>query len=239
MKPIDEWTDSELTEMTDEQYQQLVASELMEAGILKPVPANEVEVPEVLAPSSTFYQVKMTSGYREESFLVETIEDAGKAVELLQSLKAYREDYADNDYTVKIPRLIDSITSTAIKCYTAAEYESVKGIKAKADKAKEHNDEEERRYKREQETAQAIHDDINSRVSSARSRIAVHNRIFATWDEYLQTCDGESSTAMKFLLKVYPRDQIAAAQNFDVGRITGRLPAAEQSPVEAPQEVEA
>lgn len=213
MKPFSELTDIELVALTADEIERYTNRALMEAGIPKPVPADLQLLEDVAPPAVAYYKVKIGGTYSSDYVIVSTADEAARLVDVLQTMAVVKRDYGP-DYDKQYAKPVTTYEIESLRLYTMDEHEKVKDAIARNKVAAKHNDDEESRYKTETKNANNTVTEILDTLADAHTRIAAHKRVLTIWDEYVETCGGDTTTAMKFLRKVCRDQQIRDAAGF-------------------------
>lgn len=212
MKTYWDYSERERSELTNEQVESLLTVELMEKGVVRvdhPVlePVDDVEL-----SKEKYFSVLADAQWRDEAFdcLFDTIEQAEAFIALKPRKKNHDYSLGAKYDTCQVATGLkiapvqlcrpEDVANVAIRLKNAA---SVK--KANETALSEYNE----KIKKVNEATQGVWDDFRRCRNLSRD----HKKILDTFAEYVATCDGDETTAMKFLLKAY--DSIAIRDAFE------------------------
>ena len=187
MKTINEMTDQEIYDLTDEQIDRLIITRCAKEGVrfVDEPPVMKTYDYKPISPSNFFYLLEGLS------IAVFNQDDAIKIAKFLSKFDLYKTTY---DFTIsneKIYNKLDIINIKHIPMFDTKDEESYKSIKDKKD------------IKRMSE----IHAEIWSKVIDVRNKIDHMNHLrFLFVKEYLPLVDHDTNTAMTFFKKAYDVD---------------------------------
>lgn len=199
MKTYWDYSEKERSQMTEEMVQGMLDIELMEKGVLKVVAP-------MLRPIEPV-EMKKRIVFRVDDVIFNTIEDAGKFIELKPMTEGYCYEI---DYSVKFPKLIDA----EIKQVEMFEEQSVMDSRPILSRNKSAKEENERAMKLYNESSKKMEDTLAGVWEDwhrCRNLEYVHKKVVDTFESYKAMAEGNIEVAEKFLAKVYTADQIAAA----------------------------
>jgi len=199
MKTINEMTDQEIYDLTDEQIDRLIITRYAKEGVrfVDEPPVMKTYDYKLISPSNFFYLLEGLS------IAVFNQDDAIKIAKFLSKFDLYKTTY---DFTIsndKIYNKLDIINIKHIPMFDTKDEESYKSIKDKNNKIEE----EYKKYKKGIKRMSEIHAEIWSKVIDVRNKIDHMNHLrFLFVKEYLPLVDHDTNTAMTFFKKAYDVD---------------------------------
>ncbi len=210
MKRYWDFEERERAEMTMEQVESLLTAELMEAGVVRVESPVLLSVDPVEIPGTTLYGVK--SGYYSLGGIgFRSPEDAATAVKLMVALDS--SYIGGKDYKV-INENSDAITIEPVAIHSRADLANHKSAVEKSAANKKANEAALVEYKKQTEAVDKVCDGVWDDWRDCQNTLADLRRVIRTLDDYTKTCDGDKSTAMKFLAKAFPAPQIQQAREW-------------------------
>ena len=205
MKTYWDYSETERTELTSEQVTALLKYEQMEAGIIVPPhPGEEPDDTPADVTRVTIYGVKVNS-YHGPDLWFENPEDAQKVAEL----KPFRVDYdyqIGEKYSYIAPREEISVVTKEV-----AKSADLDGMRQELQRVKKALTEYKSDLAKHNEAAQKASDASQSVWDDWYEQLQVKaeaERIVATFDRYVEDCDGSEKVACRFLRKAYDDELI-------------------------------
>ncbi|MFH1602774.1 MAG: hypothetical protein ABIH03_02585, partial [Pseudomonadota bacterium] len=198
-------------DLTREQVDAMLAVELMEKGVAKPVKPELCDVAEITLDKVKYFGVKYAgkySGLDDTKLVFRTIEQA----QALINAKPLRSDYDYNigdRYRYAIP--LDGMVIETVELSTEANVEGLRPKLTKQSADKKANSKALETYKAAclamQDATQGVWEDWHACLEEK----ARAEKIFDTLDEYAEICDGDREKAATFLHKAFSANEIAEA----------------------------
>lgn len=201
MKTINEMTDQEIYDLTDEQIDRLIITRCAKEGVrfVDEPPVMKTYDYKPISPSNFFYLLEGLS------IAVFNQDDAIKIAKFLSKFDLYKTTY---DFTIsndKIYNKLDIINIKHIPMFDMKDEESYKSIKDK--KRLRRSIDQVDKYKKDIKRMSEIHAEIWSKVIDVRNKIDHMNHLrFLFVKEYLPLVDHDTNTAMTFFKKAYDVD---------------------------------
>lgn len=203
MKTINEMTDQEIYDLTDEQVEKLIAIRCAEEGVrfMDEPPVMKTYGYKSISPSHFFYYLE------ELNIAVLDQDDAIKIAKFLSDFDLYRTRY---DFTVSNEKLYSKLDIINIKhtpMFDTKDEETYKSIKDKNDKIEEEYKDQVDKYKENTKKMSEIRAEIWSKVIDVRRKIDHMNHLKVLFvKEYLPLVDHDTDKAMIFFKKAYDVD---------------------------------
>lgn len=203
MKTINEMTDQEIYDLTDEQIDRLIITRCAKEGVrfVDEPPVMKTYDYKPISPSNFFYLLERLS------IAVFNQDDAIKIAKFLSKFDLYKTTY---DFTIsneKIYNKLDIINIKHTPMFDTKDEETYKYIKDKNDKIEAEYKDQLERYERNMKKMSKIRAEIWDKVADIRHRIDNMNylRSLFAW-EYLPLVDNDTDKAMIFFKKDYGVD---------------------------------
>jgi len=184
------------SELTSEQVEALLTVEMMEKGVVKPVEPTLIPVEELPEPDIVLYAPK--AAYSNPNFGYKTPEQAAR---LLADAVCISTDYISGTSVSVIGDR--EVEIAEVRVYSKGLLAENRVLIEKNSAAKKQNETAKKEYEAQQrkvtEATQGVWEDYYSRQAEARD----NKKVIDTYNEYVQTCDGNTGLAYKFLLKAY------------------------------------
>ena len=197
LKRYTDYSNKELSEMTDEEIEKLVDIECMLAGVvskrIEPIYMKDPDIPE---PDANVYKVG--------DFMFTRLEDAERVkdcVNACESTCRISYDYAygyENGYLVSYS---DPVSVDKKSTYTRDTYDRVKDIFVKRDKVKKDNEYLKKQFNSESESYKEIRDKVENAVYEAIKKQSELETAKIIYERYLNLSNGDALTAEKFFLE--------------------------------------
>ena len=197
MKRLSEYTNEELTNLTEEEYDNLVDFECMNEGaplsIETPIYKEFPSIPE---PELVLYEVAGFS-FEDES-------EAKEFLKVVNSLKSCaRTDYdfyiSSSSYSYVAERNVQQDKRIVEKkVYTEETYNSVKSTLKAISAIKEYNNDVKAEYKSRCEQRAAIIADVNAVISNAKDEFIKLEKAMQLYKKYLDLSEGNEAIAQSF-----------------------------------------
>lgn len=203
MKTINEMTDQEIYDLTDEQVEKLIVIRCAEEGVrfMDEPPVMKTYGYKSISPSHFFYYLEGLN------IAVLDQNDAIKIAKLLSEFDLYRTRY---DFTVsneKLDRKLDIINIKHTPMFDTKDEETYKSIKDKNDKIEAEYKDQLERYERNMKKMSKIRAEIWPKVIDVRRKIDHMNHLKVLFvKEYLPLVDHDTDKAMIFFKKAYDVD---------------------------------
>ena len=203
MKTINEMTDQEIYDLTDEQIDRLIITRCAKEGVrfVDEPPVMKTYDYKPISPSNFFYLLEGLS------IAVFNQDDAIKIAKFLSKFDLYKTTY---DFTIsneKIYNKLDIINIKHIPMFDTKDEESYKSIKDKNNKIEEEYKDQLERYERNMKKMSKIRAEIWDKVADIRHRIDNMNYLRSLFArEYLPLVDNDTDKAMIFFKKAYGVD---------------------------------
>lgn len=203
MKTINEMTDQEIYDLTDEQVEKLVVIRCAEEGVrfMDEPPVMKTYGYKSISPSHFFYYLE------ELGIAVLDQDDAIKIAKFLSDFDLYRTRY---DFTVSNEKLYSKLDIINIKhtpMFDTKEEEAYKSIKDKNDKIEKEYKDQVDKYEENTKKMNEIRAEIWSKVIDVRRKIDHMNHLKVLFvKEYLPLVDHDTDKAMIFFKKAYDVD---------------------------------
>lgn len=203
MKTINEMTDQEIYDLTDEQIDRLIITRCAKEGVrfVYEPPVMKTYDYKPISPSNFFYLLEGLS------IAVFNQDDAIKIAKFLSKFDLYKTTY---DFTIsneKIYNKLDIINIKHIPMFDTKDEESYKSIKDKNNKIEEEYKDQLERYERNMKKMSKIRAEIWDKVADIRHRIDNMNYLRSLFArEYLPLVDNDTDKAMIFFKKAYGVD---------------------------------
>lgn len=225
MKRYWDLTEKQRSELTAEQVQALLTVELMERGVVKVDAPILRSVDKLKLAMTRFYTVSCKDTYHSFDAVFDTVEKANAFIALQPSEMEYDYSCGGSEYT--FVKACGSYQITPVDLCSQQDVMNLKGTLSKIKADKEANDREIAEYnkavKAVDEATRGLWDDWHACLNKANRNRKVTN----VFEDYVKTCEGDSSLASRFLAKVYSQEQIAEAFTwFDLPIPSTDLPAA-------------
>ena len=198
------WENSEVERMNMkcEEVQALIDIELMTKGIIKVNPPNFKEI-------KSLDQFEKIIYYEVSGILFKTMEQASAFVQLNPLKEGY--DYYGAGYDFKYAECADNSIKT-VRLFKADDIKINQAVFKWNKTAKEYNEAEEKKYKKELETMDAatspVWDDWHEKQATRHKC----ERINETYQDYLKMTEGNEHLARDFLTKIYSESEIKLAE---------------------------
>lgn len=195
-------------ELSSEQVEAMLDTELMEQGVVRiEAPAMlPVDVPEI--PSTTMYVIKV--GFGHPNYAYKTAEDAAVAMSTAVPLDGV---YIGGDYRY-CPKPQGTLSIEPLAVHSAADVANNRKAAEQAAANKKANEKATSDYKLAckavDEVCQGVWDDWHK----CRALANRYRKVIATLAEYRTICDGDDKKAMVFLAKAFPQPDIDAAREW-------------------------
>lgn len=192
MKTINEMTDQEIYDLTDEQIDRLIITRCAKEGVrfVDEPPVMKTYDYKPISPSNFFYLLEGLS------IAVFNQDDAIKIAKFLSKFDLYKTTY---DFTISNDKIYNKLDTK--------DEESYKSIKDKNNKIEEEYKDQVDKYKKDIKRMSEIHAEIWSKVIDVRNKIDHMNHLrFLFAKEYLPLVDHDTNTAMTFFKKAYDVD---------------------------------
>ena len=198
MKLLEDYTEEELVNITDEQYQYLLQLECANRGIDLIVPEYPKE-PEVVKYKGDIVFLQATFNIKKEDKLL--FEEAIQNVTLWDVFK-YNDDCKVND---------SGLDYHEIDIYSPDYHEEVKEDKALSKRKLIEYKRKKAEYDRISKDRQGVINDINSAIYDAKDKHRYNESVKAYYNECIRLSDGNEGIAFGFLLKRFDDEEIKAA----------------------------
>lgn len=202
MKTYAEYTKRERSEMTEEQVKALLDAELMVKGVLKVAPPVLQKIEEVELRSTIYFEAG--------GVYFDTAEQAASFLKLNPKKDSY--DYQVG-YEIKYPEPLEQEIKQ-VKLYDRVDVLNAKLVLSKNHKAKEANEQEEKRYQEAVKKVGAVLDEVWSDWNRCRSLAYYHKKVVDTRAEYMKLIGGDEALAETFLRKAFRVDEIKASNEW-------------------------
>lgn len=203
MKTINEMTDQEIYDLTDEQIDRLIITRCAKEGVrfVNEPPVMKTYGYKSISPSHFFYCLEGLN------IAVLDQNDAIKIAKLLSEFDLYRTRY---DFTVSNEKLYSKLDIINIKhtpMFDTKDEETYKSIKDKNDEIEKEYKNQVDKYKENTKKMCEIRAKIWSKVIDVRRKIDHMNHLKVLFvKEYLPLVDHDTNTAMTFFKKAYDVD---------------------------------
>lgn len=203
MKTINEMTDQEIYDLTDEQIDRLIITRCAKEGVrfVDEPPVMKTYGYKSISPSHFFYCLEGLN------IAVLDQNDAIKIAKLLSEFDLYRTRY---DFTVSNEKLYSKLDIINIKhtpMFDTKDEETYKSIKDKNDEIEKEYKNQVDKYKENTKKMCEIRAKIWSKVIDVRRKIDHMNHLKVLFvKEYLPLVDHDTNTAMTFFKKAYDVD---------------------------------
>lgn len=206
MKHLNELTQQELVELTDEEFEKYLAYEMMDRGILPAVPPTRIPLKEIETKTRTFYLLK--HDWTEIPMLFERIEDAEvvlKAKPLVKNTTwpgsiSYAKEVKWELESIQLPDEPTAKASVDVVTYNNS--------------ANEQNEKAEKEYNENSEAASEVREELRAIVIDAHQAKRQAERIRDTFNSYVSLSNGDKIVAYNFLLKAFSREDCCKAANW-------------------------
>lgn len=213
MKLIENLTEQEILNLTDEQVRDLCTSEHIVRGVRIPIAPKKPEIKEIDQPNSICYYIEALPNY-----LFTTMNDAKKVYDAIMAVKPNMRSleykyFGDNVFRYPDTIIDGTYRESALSISTIKCYKSFDDVDKLANDAKE-NHEKQKDYKaemevynREKEESDKINSIVLSRINEVRSKYNAYNAhldVFKTL--YIPVSDSKEE-AMKFFKLAYKIDK--------------------------------
>lgn len=193
--------------LTTEQVNAFTAAELMRLGVLRVAPLVLEPEPAAPEPTDTVYRVKGGKYGGKLDVAFQDIETANAFI-LLSAVVVDHEYIGGQTVYSYLP--VASSEITAEKVFSAASLAVCKANLTKANEIKEANRKATEAHDKAIREEQAALTSMWSDWRACRAKAASFARLLETYVSYIATA-GDEVIAVKFLLKVFTREQIAEA----------------------------
>lgn len=203
MKTIDEMTDQEIYDLTDEQIDRLIITRCAKEGVrfVDESPVMKTYDYKPISPSNFFYLLEGLN------IAVFNQDDAIKIAKFLSKFDLYKTTY---DFTIsneKIYNKLDIINIKHIPMFDTKDEEAYKSIKDKNDEIEKEYKDQVDKYKENTKKMCEIHAEIWSKAIDVRRKIDHMNHLRTLFvKEYLPLVDHDTDKAMIFFKKAYDVD---------------------------------
>ena len=215
MKTYWDYSDKERSELTEQQVTSLLDVEMMEKGVLKPVPPilAPISTPDSIGVRRQYFGVKGKGKYGSDESLGICFETVEQAVAFL-ALKPLKEDYeydVGSDYRYAKP-----VSEMAIETSELFAYETIMAAQSGLKKNKAARDENSRlqsEYQKACDTANKVTEKVWENWHKVRATRSELSRVVATFKEY-ETLTGKRNLALTFLAKIFNQETIQEAREW-------------------------
>ena len=199
MKLYWDYTEKERSEMTEQQIESLLDSELMSKGVLKVAKPSMAKIEDIKVASETFFAV--------EGIIFKTAEEAQSFL----ALNPMRENY---DYSIGYDyKYAQEITPEIkqIRLFDRADIANLKSVLSKNNAAKKQNDTLIEQFDKAIKKVNSVLDEVWADWHDCKARASAHQRIVDTRAEYLKLTGENLEMAEQFLKKIFSDEQIEAS----------------------------
>lgn len=202
-------TEQERAAMSSDEVDALLKFALMEAGIVTPTePTYELEdEPEL--PTRTYYTVSFRTDYSKAcGIMFETVEQAQAFIDLqpIEKGSDYLLDFKDFASRMQEMEIVTA------KLPSRGDVEEHQGEIKRAKAAKEANKKKRDAYNKACNAASQATEGVWDDWHKCRRLDESNERIVATWNDYVATCEGDREIAAKFFQKAFSdHDTVSAA----------------------------
>lgn len=200
-------SEQERAALSDEQMTALEKFELMEAGIVIPAAPEYEEIIEVTIPKVTLFKISYNGKYSQTDLAAhfDTAEQAQKVAELLLDAFVIDTDYKTG---ANVKKQITDITVGTMQVADGIAVTKSHALLVENKDKKERNSTLRNEYgtaqKKQAETLSNMRNDRYEQLGVLRRC----QKMQAIWEDYLETCGGDETTAMKFFQKAYNDEAI-------------------------------
>lgn len=194
MKRLDEYTQKELANLSDEEIQNIIDIECAFEGVRLLPPKPEEYVAKVFEPDSIVYNVGQ--------FQFKNQEDALKVIDVLKSVTLVNTTY---DYSVGYnyyyidDKLIDAPNLETKKVFSKQTYNDMKAEMTKVNKEKDSHKDQKNLYDEIVKERKSVVDNVYETINEAVDKENEKQRIINQYNRYLVLADNNTTTAKKFL----------------------------------------
>lgn len=203
MKTYWENSDVERMNMKSEEVQALIDIELMTKGIIKVNPPVFKEI-------KSLDQFEKIIYYEVSGILFKTMEQASAFVQLNPLKEGY--DYYGAGYDFKYAEVADNSIKT-VGLFKADDIKVNQGVFKCNKTAKEYNEAEEKKYKKELEIMDTATSPVWDDWHEKQATRYKCERINETYQDYLKMTEGNAKLAKDFLSKIYSESEINLAES--------------------------
>lgn len=220
MKTYWDYTDKERSELTEQQVTSLLDVEMMEKGVLKPIPPTlaPIVTPDGIGKRSQFFGVRGKGKYGSDESLGICFETCEQAVAFMQ-LNPLKEDY---EYDVGSEfRYAKPISEMAIETSELFAYETIMAAQSGLKKNKAARDENSRLqsdYQKACAEAGKVTDNVWKDWHRVRANDSEMKRVVSTFKEY-HALTGDKNLALTFLGKIFSQSEIDEAREWFPGEM--------------------
>lgn len=213
MKLYHDYTEKERANMTQEQVEALLDSELMSEGVLKPAAPilKEIKVPQ-LGERKTFFRLTGKSRYGSDehtSVAFPSVDAARRFIELGAVKVEYDYECGGQDYEYAIPMVSHSIST--VELYDQQTINTYRSQLTSNKAAMESNARAQDEYKKACEASSRVTEAVWSDWHECLRTQSKHQKVIDTYAEYTRMCNGDTETAAKFLNKIFNTTEVDQA----------------------------
>jgi hypothetical protein len=206
MKTYWDLSEKERAELSRDDVAKFIDAELMTKGVLSVPTLALVPVPETQAPTTTLYQIG--DSYSGIDLAFRTEQDARAFA--IGAMRIERDWESDSSF-------VRPITETAVRTVPIAERDAVmairpalKAAKVAAEENRKRREAHEAQQREVEKTLESMWADWNACIAKAERM----SRIRETAAKYKALAEGDSGIAGRFLLKVFPANNVTEAEDW-------------------------
>lgn len=198
-------TEKERATLTDEQVRAYLDVELMEQGVLRPVPPTME--PELAAHVAT--EKRYAIRYANYKKLDVVFRTAAAAEEFIQQ----GAEVVERDYDAQLD-VFGALADATIEPIEVATRDAALAARPARRENKDRRERFERaetQYREDLKAVDAACESMWSDWRACRDKALSNERIHATWNDYLRMSDGDRDVAWRFLAKAYSESRLREA----------------------------
>ena len=221
IKRLDEYTNEELLELTEEQVETLIDLECAHEGVaLLPVEAPIKPDDSKIGPDSVIYEIKNLEHF-------ETMEDAQKVVEVASKLPRVQKQYLSHaSYKEKKGPVDSDIGINIVKVFSEQHYANVATENARIEASLKAYKEAKEEYDELFEKHGEISESVISRLNVARNEKNMLDTLKDEAGRYISLAQGEKEIAKNFMINARPNQKDMIEEHFEswvVRLVTDRM----------------
>lgn len=212
MKTYWDYDEEERAALTDEQVENLLRFEMMEAGVVAPPPLQLLSEEAPKPDTERVYKIMRGGRYQDRESSGIAIRELSVAEAILAAAQKGTAVYVDHDYSVNIDT--QAVTTLSIEPADVVTAESLSVHRSALERAKANKEENRKAQESHRKALKAVQDatvNVWSDYRRCKERASQLERVRKTFDQYLKDCDGMRAIALKFLYKAYSKEDIEAA----------------------------
>ena len=209
IKRLDEYTNEELLELTEEQVKTLIDFECAHEGVaLLPAEAPVKPAEEKVQPDTEIYEVSGLDYFKSH-------EDAKKVADLAASFERI-DTVSGGSYTKKIAGISTTdVRVSIVKAYSESHYAKIATENARIDANLKAYKEAKAKFDEIQNSRSDITEGVLAKLGDARQEKQMINTLMAEAARYISLAQGEKEIAKNFMVHARPNQKEMIDEHFE------------------------